>query len=90
MLLVGHSRGVPLLRNDMQTGNWIALRLHGTGLGVRQIGVGGTVRIGEVSIWRAVGDASYLAQHGATQHLGLGPAERVVGLTVQWAPGDMD
>jgi tetratricopeptide (TPR) repeat protein len=56
----------------------------------RPIGAVASVDVDGIVLRRAVGDASYLSQHGATLHYGLGGAERVDRIVVQWRPGSVD
>jgi tetratricopeptide (TPR) repeat protein len=92
ILIVDNGEGVRLLRNEMQTGNWIKIRLRsrigvagetlGRGDGARLIaGVGGAV------LRRTVSGASYLSQSSRTVHFGLGEATRIDRLEIRWPDG---
>ncbi|MCP4660400.1 MAG: tetratricopeptide repeat protein [bacterium] len=88
-----HGEGVELLRNEMQTGNWIELRLRsriGETGEAKGFGHGAKVvaRLGDTELRRTVSSASYLSQSSLTVHFGLGEAERVDGLEVRWLAGE--
>jgi tetratricopeptide (TPR) repeat protein len=84
--------GVQLLRNEMQTGNWIKIRLRG-GLGPEGhpvgFGDGATVVawVGDTPLRRTVGGPSYLSQSSRVVHLGLGDATGIDRLEVLWPGG---
>ena len=92
ILVVHHGEGVQLLRNDMQSGNWLKLRLRslvdgkgkalGFGNGARVV-----CRIGAVEIRRSITGASYLSQSSHIVHIGLGTSETVDELEVHWPGG---
>ena len=89
ILLVQHDEGAQLLRNDMQNGNWLEVRLRSrTGADSQHLGVveGAflTATIGDVRLRRSVGGASYLSQSSHFVHFGLGPATRVDRLEVDY------
>ena len=92
VLLVHHDGGVRLLRNDMQRGHWLQLRLRerlaGGGLGR---GEGGTVVAwtGGVPLRRSATGVSYLSQSSRTLHFGLGTASGVDRLEVRWPDGSV-
>lgn len=83
--------GVQLLRNAMQTGHWLKLRLRSLTAGGKPLGFGdGTkviAHIGGVGLRRAVSSVSYLSQSSHTLHFGLGGAMRVDRLEVRWHAG---
>ncbi|MDX1502192.1 MAG: ASPIC/UnbV domain-containing protein [Thermoanaerobaculia bacterium] len=85
--------GLTLLANEMQTGNWLALRLRSRGrtpdgpLGFAE-GSTATARVGGVGLRRTVGGASYLSQSGHTLHFGLGDATVVDEVEVRWLGGE--
>lgn len=87
ILMVHHGEGVQLLRNDMQTGNWIKLRLRGPGFGYGAVVV---CRIGEAEFRRATSSPSYLSQSSMTIHIGLGTSESVDDMEVHWSGGKTD
>jgi len=81
--------GVQLLRNEMQTGHWLELRLRdrsgGEAYGARVV-----VRAGQVEHRRSVTFASYLSQDSATLHFGLGAAPAVDSIEVRWPDGEIE
>ena len=83
--------GVRLLRNDMQTGNWLQIRLRSRGPGgeMTSFGEGSSViaKVGDLAVWRTVTGASYLSQSTRTLHFGLGDATGVEGVEVRWLGG---
>jgi len=95
ILLVDLASGVRLLRNEMQQGNWIAVRLrsrigaepepagHGDGTTV-------IVRAGQATLRRSVTSASYLSQSSRTLHFGLGAAAAVESVEVLWLAGESE
>ncbi|MHC4080920.1 MAG: FG-GAP-like repeat-containing protein [Planctomycetota bacterium] len=94
IILVNHAEGVQLLRNDMQTGNWIQLRLrsrnhdgHLTGFGDGAMIV---AHVGDAVMRRSVSSTSYLSQSSTMVHLGLGAAASVDRLEVRWIGGGTD
>jgi tetratricopeptide (TPR) repeat protein len=86
--------GVQLLRNDMQTGNWLELRLRrplasgSEGLGFAP-GARVTVYTGETAQRRTVGSSSYLSQSSQTLHFGLGEATSADRIEVRWPAGEI-
>jgi len=92
LLFVHLDGGLQLLRNDMQSGNWIELRLRsrprrtGAGPGHAE-GALAVVKTGELELRRSVSGASYLSQSTRTLHFGLGNASRVDGVEVHWPGG---
>jgi tetratricopeptide (TPR) repeat protein len=91
-LLVHLDAGVQLLRNDMQAGNWLRLRLRNRTSGSsRPIGWGDgariAVRAGDAVIRRAVSSASYLSQSSRVVHVGLGAATHAA-VHVHWPDGE--
>ena len=92
LLLAHHDGGVKLLRNDMQRGRWLQLRLRerlaGGGLGQ---GEGATVVAwaGGVPLRRSATGVSYLSQSSRILHFGLGGAGRVERLEVRWPDGSV-
>lgn len=91
-VIVNELDGAPmLLRNDggNQAGNWISLKLIGAGksnrnaVGARvKLTAGGSTQIGEVH----AGD-SYLSHSDWRLHFGLGAANAVTELAIQWPSG---
>jgi tetratricopeptide (TPR) repeat protein len=94
LVVVQHGEGVQLLRNDMQAGHSLELRLvsRTAGGALRGFGDGATVtaKVGEAELRRTVGGASYLSQSSRTLHLGLGLAKRVGEVEVRWLGGGTD
>ncbi|MHC5114984.1 MAG: FG-GAP-like repeat-containing protein, partial [Planctomycetota bacterium] len=94
VLFVHRDGGVQLLRNDMQTGNWITLRLRSQGQDGRPTGFGDgatiVASVGDAVLRRAVVSASYLSQSSRTIHLGLGGASSVDQLEVRWVGGERE
>jgi tetratricopeptide (TPR) repeat protein len=90
-LLVHLGEGVQLLRNDMQTGHWLKVRLRSLNARGQPLGFGDGAKviahIGGVQLRRAVSSVSYLSQSSRTLHFGLGPATRVNQLEVRWRAG---
>jgi tetratricopeptide (TPR) repeat protein len=91
LLFVDSGAGVRLVRNDMQTGNWIEFRLRarsarGDGF-VAADGARVIARVGSVTLRRTVSSASYLSQSSRMIHLGLGQAVAVDSLELRWPRG---
>ena len=83
--------GVQLLRNEMQTGHWVKLRLRSRLANGAPLGFGDGAKIiahlGEVALRRTVSSVSYLSQSSRTVHFGLGQATTVARLEVRWLGG---
>jgi Tfp pilus assembly protein PilF len=94
IILVHHAEGVQLVRNDMQTGNWIQLRLrslnHDGDLTGFADGAMIVATVGDAVLRRCVSSTSYLSQSSRTVHLGLGTATAVDRLEVRWVGGGTD
>ncbi len=91
VLIVNLGEGVQLLRNDMQKGHWLKLRLRsrladGRPLGFAE-GARVVARVNGTILTRSVSSASYLSQSSRTLHFGLGPATRVDRIEVHWIGG---
>ncbi|MBI2947705.1 MAG: VCBS repeat-containing protein [Verrucomicrobia bacterium] len=91
ILLAHLGEGAQLLRNDMQTGHWLKVRLrsrlkNGAALG---FGDGAKViaHIEGAALRRTVSSASYLSQSSRTLHFGLGAAKVVERLEIRWLGG---
>ena len=86
--------GVRLLRNDMQTGNWLQIRLRSQGPSGDLTGLGEgaklTANVGDLAIQRTTAGASYLSQSTRTLHLGLGDATSVDSVDVRWIGGETE
>ncbi|MCW5979667.1 MAG: VCBS repeat-containing protein [Bryobacteraceae bacterium] len=92
ILLVDHGAGVRLLRNEIQQGNWLQLRLISrVGTPGQPIGHGDGATVvaaaGDFRLRRTVTSASYLSQSSRRVHLGLGKESQVETLEVHWASG---
>ena len=81
-----------LLRNEMQSGNWLQIDLrsrngegepHGYGEGSTA-----TVQLGDLELRRSVTSASYLSQSSRTLHFGLGEVTAVDSVVVRWLGGE--
>jgi Tfp pilus assembly protein PilF len=85
---------VQLVRNDMQTGNWIQLRLRSLNHDGELNGFGDgamiVATVGDAVLRRSVSSTSYLSQSSRTVHLGLGSATAVDRLEVRWVGGGTD
>lgn len=83
-----------LLRNDMQAGHWVKLRLRSKGPDGDLNGFGDgaavVVRVGDTELRRSVGGASYLSQSSRTLHVGLGEADTIDAVEVRWLGGETD
>ncbi len=91
-LLISHfGEGVQLLRNEMQKGNWLKLRLRSRLASGAPLGFGEgaklTAHLGDVPLRRSVTGASYLSQSTRVVHFGLGTAPAVDWLEVRWLGG---
>lgn len=70
------------------TGHWLLVRLVGKGKMRDAIGATVTVRVGETRQTRLVqSGSSYLSQDDQRLHFGLGTAEKVDSIEVQWPDG---
>lgn len=91
ILIVDHGEGVRLLRNDMQTGHWLKVRLHSLNKSGKPLGFGDGSKViahlGDVALRRTVSSVSYLSQSSHTLHFGLGSATKVDKLEVRWLGG---
>jgi enediyne biosynthesis protein E4 len=91
VLLVQLDGGVQLLRNDMQTGNWLQVQLRSRLANGAPLGFGDGAKViahlGEVTLRRTVSSVSYLSQSSRAQHFGLGSVRRVDKLEVRWLGG---
>jgi tetratricopeptide (TPR) repeat protein len=89
--MVHHSEGVQLLLNEMQTGNWLKLRVRNRTATEGRTGFGDGARLiltaRGVQQRRTVGSSSYLSQSSRTVHFGLGNATVVEQLEVRWPDG---
>ncbi|MBI4659902.1 MAG: VCBS repeat-containing protein [Verrucomicrobia bacterium] len=91
VVFVHLGEGAQLLRNDMQTGNWLKVRLHSRGPNGALLGFGDGAKViahvNGVALRRTVSSASYLSQSSRTVHFGLGTSEVVDQLEVRWLGG---
>ncbi len=93
LLQVHLGEGVQLLRNDMQSGNWLELRLRRPGTGEAlgfTPGAKVTVHVGGAALRRTVGSSSYLSQSSQNLHFGLGQAASVDRIEVRWPAGETE
>ena len=94
MIIADLYGGVRLLRNDMQGGNWLQIRLRNRRSGGDTTGSGEgavvTARIGDLALQRTLTGASYLSQSTRTLHFGLGEFTSVDGVDVRWLGGDIE
>jgi Tfp pilus assembly protein PilF len=93
ILIVHLYEGVQLLRNDMQSGNWLQIRLRsqaGETADTTGLGDGSTVtaRVGEVLLRRSMTGASYLSQSSRVLHFGLGESGALEDVEVRWLGGE--
>lgn len=83
--------GVQLLRNEMQTGHWLKVRLRSRLANGAPLGFGDGAKViahlGDVALRRTVSSVSYLSQSSRTVHFGLGSATKVDQLEVRWLGG---
>ncbi|MFQ5768065.1 MAG: ASPIC/UnbV domain-containing protein, partial [Acidobacteriota bacterium] len=91
-VVVDHDERVRLFRNEMQTGNWVEIRLKKKARSPGQ--VGGEALGARVVAWiagrpvrRSISGVSYLSQSSRLIHLGLGTAESVDELQIDWPDG---
>jgi tetratricopeptide (TPR) repeat protein len=91
VLITDLGEGVRLLRNDMQTGNWIKVRLRSRLQNGKALGFGDGAKViahlGKVGLRRTVSSVSYLSQSSRTLHFGLGNAIAIDRLEVRWLGG---
>ncbi len=89
VLVMNMADRVSLLRNDLPAGsNWIRLVLQGTESNRAAIGASVTVQVSGASQTRAVtSQSSYVSHSDLRVHFGLGAAERVDAIRVQWPSG---
>jgi len=94
MLIVDLYEGVRLLRNDMQVGNWLEIRLRSLGptgeLTALGEGAKVTAQVGDVDLRRTAVGSSYLSQSTRTLHFGLGKASQVDAIEVRWLGGEAE
>jgi len=87
LLIVDLDGGLRLLRNEMQSGHWLEIRLRRKpGAGVVE-GTRLVARLEGVALRRSLGSTSYLSQSTSTIHFGLGDAAAVPALEVFWPGG---
>jgi Tfp pilus assembly protein PilF len=82
---------VRLLRNDMQTGNWLKLRLRSRLASGQLLGFGDGAKViahvGAADLRRAVSSVSFASQSSRTLHFGLGTATQADLVEVRWHGG---
>jgi hypothetical protein len=90
---VSQNAGPPLLvRNQTAGGNWITLKLVGTGKSNRDA-VGAVVNImanSKVQSLQVMGGTSYCSASDTRLHFGLGAARRIDQLTIRWPSGHVE
>lgn len=91
LLISSLGEGVQLLRNEMQTGHWLKVRLHSRLRNGAPLGFGDGAKViahlGNLGLRRTVSSVSYLSQSSRTMHFGLGEADQVDTLEVRWLGG---
>jgi len=92
VLVMNMNEPPSLLRNDLRNGNsWTAVRLIGTTSNRAAIGAIVRVTAGGRTQARAVlSQASYYSHDDVRQHFGLGAAEKVDRVEVQWPSGELE
>jgi hypothetical protein len=89
LLLTTNNGPAYLFRNDIRSGNR-ALRLHLTGMKSNRDAIGAVVRIyhgGENQMRIVRGGSSYLSQSELAATFGVGRADRIDRVTVEWPSG---
>jgi hypothetical protein len=81
-----------LLRTENRSGNhWLSVKLLGTRSNRSAIGARLTVMAGERrQIREVLSGSSYLSQSDLRQHFGLGAAEKIDQIEVQWPSGRVE
>ena len=88
LLHTGTERSATLWRNNTDGNNYLAVTLRGDPPNTQAIGARITLRVGELDLMREVSlNSNFLAHNAAEQVFGLGQAERVPMLTVDWPDG---
>ncbi len=88
-ILVMHVGGpAKLFRNDSEGGHWLAMRLTATSSHPSAIGARVVAYTGGRALMREIGaEPSYMSQSDAEVLIGLGDAERVDSVVVEWPGG---
>jgi tetratricopeptide (TPR) repeat protein len=89
LLITDLDAGARLLRNDIEVGNWLEVRLRTTA-GEIVDGARLVARAGDARLRRTVSSASYLSQNSRTVHFGLGRSIEVEELEIRWPDGTRD
>lgn len=94
-ILIAHlGEGVRLLRNEMEKGNWLELRLRSRLKNGAPLGLADGARVvvsgNGARMRRTVSSASYLSQSSRIQHFGLGSAKKAARVEVYWLGGGID
>ena len=78
-----------VLRNEVAgAGNWLLVKLRGTGKNAGAVGAVVKVKAGPLTMSRLVqSGTSYISQDDKRQHVGLGPATEVDVIEVLWPDG---
>jgi len=89
VVVVNHGEGALLLRNDGgNTGSWLDVEARSSGKNRFGVGARGTIRAGQISQTIHIGaQSSYLSQSPYEAHFGLGTAERVDEVEVDFPDG---
>ena len=92
VLVMNMAERVSLYRNDLPLDrNWIRLVLRGTASNRSAIGAKVTIEAGGRRQTRAVmSQSSYVSHNDLRAHFGLGAAERVDSVSVQWPSGERE
>jgi enediyne biosynthesis protein E4 len=93
VVLANLGDGVQLLRNGMQKGNWLKLRLRSLSAEGEPVGFADGTRVvahaNGILFRRAISSVSYFSQSSRVLHFGLGEADGVEKLEVHWLGGEM-
>lgn len=87
--LGGQGEVLHVYRNTLETGHhWIGVVLQEQGGGTSPVGASVSVRTADrTHVGRVVTGETLMGQHAPTLHFGLGDAERVEAIEVQWLDG---
>ncbi len=86
-----HEPSVVLWNESQRKGNYLTVKLRGSGTNRDAIGARLVARAGTRTFLRTVdGGGSYLSSNDANVHFGLGDARRVDRLEIRWPSGKVD
>lgn len=88
LVYANYERGVTLLRNDSDQGHRLIVRLRGTK--ANRFGIGAVVRIETKNgpqVRALISSRGYLSTSEPSVHFGLGDADRIIELSVDWPSG---